>query len=196
MDLALSVRWHWGGSKVIRASSASPISTALTSNGFSALPNTLLIVAHKGQVVNPQFTFHHYQIRTGDQLVCLLKRLPTREKSCRFLEALFPRKAIAAATPTEDDRTTQQVARLSDLASMMREARPGFPLVRSDQLAEQDDDGCLEPTILSETIEIAEDLFPMSCQPETVVAWKSVCGRALELMEQRRGNSFDQIKKP
>jgi hypothetical protein len=201
MDLALRVQWHWGGSKVIRVSSASPISAALTAHGFTALPDTFLVVAHRGRSVSPQFTFRHYGVRSGDRLVCLLKRLPTREKSRRFLESLFPRKA-AAAPARADDGNAAQVARLEDLEFISKEAMPNFPAVLNDLLREQDSDegdsyDCIEPTVLSEADLIAEDPLPISHKAEAVVVWKSVCGRAPALMEQqRRGNSFDQIKKP
>jgi hypothetical protein len=176
MDLALRVAWHWGGSKVIRTSSTFPIYAALAPHGFISLPSALLVVAHRDRFVDPQFTFCHYAIRSGDLLVCALRRLPTREKSWRFLESLFPRRLPADPARDDDERSAWQVAHLSDLEFMSKEGRSDFPVILNEMLREQDEeesDDTQEPTVLAAASKIAEDPLPRPYQLEAIVAWKA-----------------------
>jgi hypothetical protein len=69
MELLVSVGWTWGSTKTVRTSSAFPILEVLSSHGFSDLADNSLLVAHRGRLINPLFTFAHHKIQSRERRV-------------------------------------------------------------------------------------------------------------------------------
>jgi hypothetical protein len=211
MDLILKVQWQWGGSKIVRTCASCPVSDVLAFQGFSPLENTTLLVAHKGHLVDPLFSFQYHNVQTGDRLVCMLKRLPSREKSSRFRESVSPTKRVVCqlapiSDPAEANRRAQ-IARLTDLSFLAWEAMPDGQLVMEDMLRQQerqakDRVGFAGPTVVPESRGMSEAPLP-NCFHSDAVLGSGVCkgkqwppGFVKDLSDQpRRGSPFDWIKK-
>jgi hypothetical protein len=139
----LRVQWLWGRGTRITVSEYDVVGESLTFHGFSALHGTELILAHRGRVLDERFTFHHHGVRPGDLIICQLKRIPTKEKSQRFLSSLAKRRQIPLPAASERDSSARvaEQARLSDLAFAAWECHPRLPTILRDLLSDRSDSG-------------------------------------------------------
>jgi hypothetical protein len=68
-EIAVRVQWTSGKPQIIHTYPSSPIDQTLATYGFRALPSSTFLVAFKGHFIDPIFSFHYYNISTGDKLV-------------------------------------------------------------------------------------------------------------------------------
>jgi hypothetical protein len=212
--MQVNIEWAWGCSKIVHACSTDILSDVLNSNGFCPIEGSRLLVAHRGRFLVPDFSLQFHEIKTGDHVVCILKRLPSRDKSQRFLESLSPPhrivfQPISVTETPETDRCCEE-ARLGDLTFAHWESNPGFPLVMTDLLRQQEEesnekqsDGITWLTHLTDSPEICEGPLPTASHYETSLAssvfkngpdWCS--GFVADIADQSiRGNYFDHLKK-
>jgi hypothetical protein len=203
-DLILRVQWYWGGSTIVRTPSSSSIGDALSIHGFAAFDRSIVVVAHRGRLVDPLFTFHHYNVRSGDRLVCLSKRLPSKDKSNRFLSSLCapPRRPVEAPRPdlTDADRTAE-VARLNDFTYLASESAPELVGIARDLLRQQDEQASERNDIRIPTVlrldaapKISDAPLPCCFRREDVAnaVWKKYW---LVPEQQPRGGHFDGLRK-
>jgi hypothetical protein len=212
MDLVLKVQWQWGGAKVVRTCADRPVCDVLSLHGFSALENATLLVAHKGRVIDGLFTFGHHDVRTGDRLVCLLRRPRGRDRSSRFRDMVWPVKRVVCqlgpiGDPAEASRRAE-IARMTDLSFIGWELMPDGQRVMEDFQQEKekqpkDRAGFSGPTVVTESQGMSEAPLPIFSQPDAVL-WSAISkgkrwppGFVNELSDQARGEGpFDGIEKP
>jgi hypothetical protein len=125
--IVIRVRWTWGGGVIARASPFSIICDVLEAHGFSGPAQTRLIVACLGRVIDPAFSFSHYRIPNGSTIACLLRRLPSRDKSRRFLDSLAPPPPDARAFEADPAFVREQL-RLTDLTFAAWDDDPATPI--------------------------------------------------------------------
>jgi hypothetical protein len=213
-DLVLSVQWNWGSPKIVRVRSTDILSDVLTSNGFIPMEGFRLFVVNRGRLLDEGFSLQFHEITTGDHLVCVLKRLPSKDKSRRFLESLTPaRRVVCQTTPIADaaeaDRRSEQ-ARLNDISFAGWESLPALRVVMNDLLREQEEhdhgklsDEDIYPTNLAESQGMGEtplpNLFHTDCMPANGIfkngyEWSSRYVKDIP-DQAKRGNFFDHLKK-
>jgi hypothetical protein len=142
-DLVLWLQWTWGSSKIALVHRTDVLTDVLTSHGFTATEGFDLFVAHQGRLLDGYFSLQFHGIKSGDRLVCVLRKLPSKDKSRRFLDSMTPpRRMFCQSTPVTDssdaDRRTEQ-ARLNDISFANWESLPGLPAVMNDILKEQEE---------------------------------------------------------
>jgi hypothetical protein len=207
MDLVLKVQWQWGGAKIIRTTADSPVCDAVALHGFAPVADTTLLVAHRGRLIDPLFTFRSHDVQAGDRLVCMLKRPPSR-----FRDLVSPTKRVVCqlapiSDPAEAGRRGQ-TARLTDLSFVGWEAMPMGHLVMVDLLRQQekqvkDKVEVSGPTVVTESHGMSEAPLPILVQSDAVTG-SGICrghqwmkGFVKDIADQpRRGSPFDRIKKP
>jgi hypothetical protein len=207
--LRIKVQWNWGGARIVDTDSTATVFEALTANGFSALPNSILFVAHRGRFIESHFTLRYYGIKSGDILVCLLRALPTNDKSRRFLASLEPREplhytAVPAGMANQTDIQVE-ASRLSDLTFAGWEVHNGFTLILAELVRQNQEDtptpGNQRRTVIAATPAICEDPLPMLDLTEKEKMgqydrdWKREIISVIP-EQQRRGNPPDGRKKP
>jgi hypothetical protein len=101
-------------------------------NGFSAPDGGLLIVAHRGRVVDPVFSFHYHGIVTGHRLVCLLTKARRRCRRC--IAPAEPEPSRFALLDRLEASVAQASAHLQDRVFACWELRQDFPLLIRDLL--------------------------------------------------------------
>ncbi|OHT12486.1 hypothetical protein TRFO_17640 [Tritrichomonas foetus] len=179
--LRVIARWNWGGAQIIDALSSDQIGETLAEFGFSALAGTRLIIAHNGKVIDPSFSFGYYNTTNGSKFVLLLKKLPSKERSRKFLESMEKRDTIqyfkVTRDPTEITRR-EEIARLNDLALMTWESLPDFPLIMKEIINSQEKQSAESwlvrnnnyETVIPESSKISEDPLPNLFEKEKVGA--------------------------
>jgi hypothetical protein len=213
-DLVLKLEWSWGGSKIVHASSTDTLSHVLMSNGFAAMEGSVICVAHRGRLLQEDFTLHFSQVKTGDRLICTMKKLPTKEKSRAFLATLSRSRRVVCqmvpvVDPSESSRRAEQ-ARIADLSFSTWEAMNDLPALltdlfrqESEQNQERKSTSEIPPTNLTEARQICEDPLPYHFQAISFAAngtrkggpgWSS--GFVKDIPDQsKRGDFFEDLKK-
>jgi hypothetical protein len=206
MEFVVKVEWNWGGTKRIHTSSASPILEVLESHGFSGLDNSALLIAHRGRLINPMFTFNYHKIQSGDRLICLLKRHPDKPQSDQFQDVLSPTKrGVCQVTPVTDPGEAQrrgEIARLNDLSFSGCEATPDLPIVMRDLLRQQEEQNMARETFVRSTVvtgamAMSETPLPNFFQPDRVCKYSGKYAFGKDISDQPRCPShLDAVKKP
>jgi hypothetical protein len=214
MTLVLKLEWAWGGSKIVTAHNTDPLSDVLSLHGFTGIPGTELFIAHRGRLLSSSFSLSFHEIQNGDRVICYMKKLPTNEKSRKFLESLIPSRHVAtqifpAADTSETNRRTQN-ARMDDLAFSSWESQADCGKMMADLLQEQEEQSQEKATPedefeldLTDATEISDlplpsllrsDGFGQTNWAKGTRGWRS--GYVADVAEQpRRGNFFDHLKK-
>jgi hypothetical protein len=161
----LRVQWTWGGRKVIKVSEYDVVGATMCLHGFSALNGTQIFFAHRGRILDDRFTFRYHGIKPGDLIVCQLRRLPTKDKSERFLSSLAHRTHVGFPVTNERDDQARfaEQARLCDQAFAEWECHPQLPTILRDLLSDRSDSGEFdeeEPTVVCGPHEISERPLP------------------------------------
>jgi hypothetical protein len=158
------VRWTWGTARRIPVSQSDVIADSICQHGFSAVDGTLLVVAHRGRAVDPAFSFQFYGVLPGDLLVCVLKRVPDKVKSQRFIESLRTTVYPVAIVHEDLERARlREYAKLSDLSFAGWECQPGLPAVLRDlmsQIGGETEAPVDYPTVLTDAPRISESPLP------------------------------------
>jgi hypothetical protein len=129
------VRWTWGGSQIVKATSCSSIDEVLSSRGFKVRSPSRICVAHKGKLIDPAFSFKYYNIANGDVLVC-------HEKTFHLKVAKSPRSDLARWSEIAKYANALQ-AKLEDQAFDQWEIRSGLSRMM-DELLTEDEPGAQE----------------------------------------------------
>lgn len=173
--IIIRVQWTWGDSKIIKTLENNIIGDVLSEEGFEEISGNKLIVVCNGKILEPYFTFAHYSIKSGMKLVLALKKIPTKDKSRKFLESLNMSKQNPITLPqshqTEKNQPEvarmQEIARLTDLAYSTWEALPDYNLIMNEILASQEEQAqeyTYEeepiPTVITKADQIQEDPLP------------------------------------
>jgi hypothetical protein len=174
-DLALIVRVQWshGGGAIVHTTLFTPVSDALSANDFSAPDGHSLIVAHRGRVINPAFSFHYHGIVNGHRLVCMVAK--PRRRIRRFLESSEGVASRFVAMDRLELSVGRERARLRDLVFAHWEPIKEFPLVLSDLLREdeqmtEEDKDTRWPTVVPHAGAMGERPIPAFFKPECCVS--------------------------
>ncbi|KAK8893454.1 hypothetical protein M9Y10_021876 [Tritrichomonas musculus] len=173
--IVIRAQWTWGDSKIIKTLDTNVIGDVLTEEGFEEISGNRLIIVCNGKILEPYFTFAHYSIKNGMKLVMALKKLPTKDRSRKFLESLNMNKQNAVSFPqTQQNENSQaevarmeEIARLTDLAYSTWEALPDCNLIMNEILSSQQEQAqeyIYEeepiPTDITKADQIQEDPLP------------------------------------
>lgn len=145
--IIIRAQWTWGDSKIIKTFDNNVIGDVLSEEGFEEISGNKLIIACNGKLIEPCFTFAHYSIKSGMKLVMTLKKIPTKDKSRKFLESLNMNKQNSitlnqshqAEKNQSEEARMEEIARLTDLAYSTWEALPDCNLIMNEILASQEE---------------------------------------------------------
>lgn len=143
--IVIRVQWTWGESKIIKTFDSNVIGEVLSEEGFEELNGNRIIIVCDGKILEPYFTFKHYSIKSGMKLVLALKKIPTKDKSRRFLESLNKQNSVTSPQSHQSERNQaeiariEEIARLTDLAYSTWEALPDCNLIMNEILASQEE---------------------------------------------------------
>jgi hypothetical protein len=138
-QIDVRVQWNSGDSKIIHTYPGSPIDETLASHGFSTSSSDILFVAFKGEFINAIFSFHYYNISTGDKLVCHSKKKRLNFPGVNyFLNQTLITPSAHPQICTKDEIRTQVHSKMTDQAFDKMEFCDKFISVMNDFLIEQD----------------------------------------------------------
>jgi hypothetical protein len=151
------VRWHWGGAKPVEVFPYDSVGEAIANHGFQALPDTDLFIAHRGQIIDPCFSFQFHEITSGSLLVCLLKKRPIQEK--------FDSVIDCSKLKTERYRRVRLVesSRQFDMSFANWECHPRLPVILRELMNELGGGSGREedyPTVIQYVAKISETPLP------------------------------------
>jgi hypothetical protein len=164
----IKMSWKWGGVKVIACSTSLTVEEVAQENGFTAVNGREPLFIFKGRILQPQLTFHHYDIRDGASIVAYIgfacPILPIR-----FSEALFASRRTQRINEARDNEN----ARLVDQDFMLWEMVRSYPEVlaeclREDQEREEKDVPAVktEKTVVKSSHEISVSPLPLMLKGE------------------------------
>ena len=171
--LIIKAQFSWGGSKIIKTNESEAIGSVFTENGIIPITGTRLIFAFRGQLINPDFSFHHYGISSGSKIIVSFQKIPSNDKKRRFLESLERREngryfTVIKQTPDVNDiARKEEIARINDVMFMSLEGMTEFPLFMKEMLKNQNKQNTENwtvkinhPTVIPENKSINEDPLP------------------------------------
>jgi hypothetical protein len=176
------------------------------------LEGSLLVVVHKGAVLQPLLSFQYYKIETGDRLFCLLKKVGTDDTSqpsneSRDIDRFADQTVSCSRSP--DAPLQREEARLADLSFSNWEAMPDFPGLMNDLLDEEEEETSdplpedeFSETVVPDGAEMGSDplsrrlLAPLLAIRGHVMTESELdYGCFLDISEQPRpGDSFDDLE--
>jgi hypothetical protein len=213
-DVVLKLKWTGGASKIARVHRTDVLSDVLTTHGFTAPEGFDIFIAHRGSLLGVDFSLQFHGINTGDHLVCVLKKLPSKDKSRQFLDSVAPARRIfpqyTPVTDSSDVNCSTEQARLNDISFRVWESLPGLPAVMNDLLKELEEqirenpssvDLC--PANVTESREMSEaplpnpfhtDSNPWNGVFKSSYEWGARCVK--DIPDQfKHGDFFDDLKK-
>jgi hypothetical protein len=138
-ELVVRVQWNSGHSQIIHTYPGSPIDETLAAHGFSTSPSSTLLVAFKGQFINPIFSFHYYNITNGDKLVCIAKKNRWSFHGIRyFVDRCLITPLSYSQICTMEEIRTDVLSKMVDRAFNKWELCEGFVSTMKDLLVEQE----------------------------------------------------------
>jgi hypothetical protein len=135
-DLVVRVQWSHGEGAIVRTTLFTPVCDALSANGFSIPDGRQLIIAHRGRVINPAFSFYYHGVANGHRLICMVAK--PRRRIRRFLALSDHGPSRFVAMDRLEMSVAREGARLRDLAFAHWEPMKEFPVLLSDLLHENE----------------------------------------------------------